>query len=130
MRFWRISFHTLCLAILLSHSSICAKSLDSEEDMIIHVKPVNNDQGRLNPQSNEQVPIKAYYNSITSSLSVRFAHNTGEVNIEVRNVTTGELSIFSTSEMFIVMPISGEQGIYTIMFTLQNNKSYIGIFEI
>ena len=32
--------------------------------------------------------------------------------------------------MFIVMPISGEQGIYTIMFTLQNNKSYIGIFEI
>ena len=63
MRFWRISFHTLCLAILLSHSSICAKSLDGEEDMIIHVKPVNNDQGRLNPQSNEQVPIKAYYNS-------------------------------------------------------------------
>ena len=130
MHFWKIILYTFCVAVLLSHSSICAESLDDGDDTIIYVKPINNDQGRLNPQSYEQVPIQAYYNSITSSISVRFAHNIGEVNIEVNNVTTGELSIFRTNEMFIIMPISGEPGIYTIMFILQNNKSYLEIFEI
>lgn len=130
MHYLRILFRTFCLAILLLHSPICAGNLDDGDDKFIYVKPINNDQGRLNPQSYEHVPILAYYNSITSSISVRFTHNLGEVNIEVKNITTGELSIVSTSEMYIIVPISGESGIYTIMFILQSNKSYLGVFEI
>lgn len=63
---------------------------------------------------------------------VRFIKDVGEVEISIRNLSSGEYNDYTINSKIgsIVLPISGDFGDYVITFTLQNGKQFIGEFSI
>lgn len=63
---------------------------------------------------------------------VRFIKDVGEVEISIRNLSSGEYNDYTINSKIgsIVLPISGDSGDYVITFTLQNGKQFIGEFSI
>ena len=63
---------------------------------------------------------------------VRFIKDVGEVEISIRNLSSGEYNDYTINSKIgsIVLPISGDSGDYVITFTLQNGKQFLGEFSI
>lgn len=78
------------------------------------------------------VPFEANYNAGLASVLVRFIKDVGEVEISIRNLSSGEYNDYTINSKIgsIVLPISGDFGDYVITFTLQNGKQFIGEFSI
>lgn len=79
-----------------------------------------------------QVPIQAAYYSSHSTVFVNFVYDLGFVSVEIENLTTGEYSQTTVNATQGVHPfvVSGQTGIYEIVFTLSGGQVYQGSFEI
>ncbi len=79
-----------------------------------------------------QVPIQAAYSSSHSTIFVNFLYDLGYVSVEIENLTTGEYSQTTVNATQGVHPfvVSGQTGIYEIVFTLSGGQVYQGSFEI
>ena len=115
----------VCLLLLLSSTSVYSGNVyapnDEESIVIIPVEQSFNHR----PHSKAFVPFEANYNAGLASVLVRFIKDVGEVEISIRNLSSGEYNDYT-----IVLPISGDFGDYVITFTLQNGKQFIGEFSI
>ena len=115
----------VCLLLLLSSTSVYSGNVyapnDEESIVIIPVEQSFNHR----PHSKAFVPFEANYN-------VRFIKDVGEVEISIRNLSSGEYNDYTINSKIgsIVLPISGDFGDYVITFTLQNGKQFIGEFSI
>ena len=80
----------------------------------------------------ETIPITATYRSSFSAICVRFNSNLGDVDIDVMNSSTGDMWSWTVvgGNIMAVLPISGDNGMYTITFTLANGDEYEGEFEL
>lgn len=78
------------------------------------------------------VPISAYYDSFTSSVVISFNRNIGDVVTTIENLFTGESynDTINAYGSLVFMPISGSEGVYTILFELSDGSEYQGEFEL
>lgn len=122
----------VCLLLLLPSTrgysgNVCAP--DNEEPIVI----IPAEQGsKHRPHSKAFLPFEANYNAGLASVLVRFIKDVGEVEISIRNLSSGEYNDYTINSKIgsIVLPISGDFGDYVITFTLQNGKQFIGEFSI
>lgn len=93
--------------------------------------PIQNpeDQPGGRPRS---LPIfSASLDSDLNTLSVSSIYNVGEVDVIIENLTTGEYVEDSfNSSVAALFPISGNAGLWQIILTLENDETFIGMFEL
>lgn len=68
----------------------------------------------------------------SSLINILFHYDLGDIYIDLMNMETGEYvsNIIDSSVGNVIIPFSGEEGYYTITFTLADGVTYIGEFEI
>ena len=78
------------------------------------------------------VPIQAYYQEILSSVCMTFSQNLGVLDITITNLTDGTYADYEVDSSLgsAMLPISGEEGFYTIEIVLTSGVQYIGQFEL
>lgn len=78
------------------------------------------------------IPIEAVYHSSLSTIFVRFLGDLGPVLVEIENQTTGEYirDFVNTTSGTYPFLISGDAGVYEIVFTLPSGHFYYGTFVI
>lgn len=83
-------------------------------------------------RSPEQVPLSVFLIKDMSLLNIQFQRNVGELYFDLENKSTGGYvsDIIDSQIGNVIIPFSGEEGYYTITFTLADGVTYIGEFEI
>lgn len=71
-------------------------------------------------RSPEQVPLSVFLIKDMSVLNIQFQRNVGELYIDLENKSTGGYvsDIIDSRIGNVIIPFSGEEGYYTITFTL------------
>lgn len=119
-------FASLCTVSPICHS----KNDGPEKDIKIIIK----DPKPTKPihRSPEVVPMQASLMGNSSLINILFHYDLGEIYIDLMNMETGEYvsNIIDSSVGNVIIPFSGEEGYYTITFTLADGVTYIGEFEI
>ncbi len=79
-------------------------------------------------RSQVYIPIQAFYDDFTSSIYIQFLLDIGDVNITVTNNDTGYSADFEMDSSLgtVILPISGESGLYDITFVLSEGGAYQG----
>ncbi len=101
---------------------------DDYQDIVI--RPVKDDNHVLRPRSLDVLPLRAYYDSMSSSIVVVFLKSIGDVDIEVHNYSTGNVQniiVDSDSGSAVIQDIY-EKGYYQIRFTVDSEFRYWGVF--
>ena len=79
-----------------------------------------------------RIPISVTYISFMSALRITFSNNLGEVEVNVTNHSTGACldGTLDASTGTAIIPISGDEGFYTVTFVLAGGTEYYGEFEL
>ena len=120
---------TLIIAIASAIGTRCYASGDDPVTIIID----DGDFGQTPIiRSPGLVPIEAAYYASLSSILVDFLYDLGSVSVEIENETTGAYTqtIINANQGTYPFLISGDVGIYQIIFTLPGGHVYTGSFEI
>lgn len=128
---------TFFAAVLMSFVSVCpsfASALndgDKKEDKDIIIR-IGNVRIGDNHRAPARIPIKVSYVSFISALNITFINNLGEVGVNVTNHSTGDYlgGTLDASAGTAILPISGDEGFYTVTFILPNGTEYYGEFEL
>lgn len=116
--------------IVCPYDSMAKLLMDDNQDIVI--RPVKDDNQVQRPHSLEVLPLRAYYDSMSSSIVVVFLKSIGDVDIEVRNYSTGNVQIItvaSDSGSAVIQDIY-DKGYYQICFTIDSELRYWGVFEL
>ena len=128
---------TFFAAVLMSFVSVCPSFAsaqndgDKKEDKEIVIRG-----GKILSSNNHRaparIPIKVSYVSFISALNITFINNLGEVGVNVTNHSTGDYlgGTLDASAGTAILPISGDEGFYTVTFILPNGTEYYGEFEL
>lgn len=114
--------------ILCPYDLVAKLSVDDNQDILI--RPVKDDNSVQRPHSLEVLPLRAYYDSMSSSIVVVFSKNIGDVEIEVHNYSTGNIQnvmVTSGSGSVVIQDIY-DDGYYQIRFTVDSELRYMGVF--
>ena len=78
------------------------------------------------------IPIRAYYDSISSSVCVQFSYDIGNVNITIENLSTDDNNdcCIDSSLGSVYLPIIGGDGDYHIEFILSSGAGFEGYFTV
>lgn len=78
------------------------------------------------------VPIQAYYQEILSSVCMTFSQNLGVLDITITNLTDGTYADYEVDSSLgsAILPISGNEGFYTLDIMLTSGEQYVGQFEL
>lgn len=123
---------TTCVALCLqAFQGFIYNSFASSEDETIVIIPSNNSPNRR-PHTKAKVPFEVSYCSETSSLSVLFLYDVGQVEISIMNVSSGSYYnyVINSNVGLTFLPINGDSGYYAITFNLPEGKQYVGEFVI
>ncbi len=121
--------YVLIMAILLP-LSVFNLSADEKEAMEI---PLSKDIKGLEERGISQCPIESYYVGIMSSIVTTVWSDLGDVNLTVTNTSTGSIwyDVFdSMLESRNILTLSGEPGIYEIVYITESGDVYEGVFVI
>lgn len=118
----------LLLSILLSSVSLLA---DENQFIPIHVLDDTVVTGHTH-RNLDYVPMQAYYDAFTASVCVTFLENLGNVDIIIENAVSGDYGEYhvDSNQGAMFLPINGDEGLYSIIFSLANGVEYEGLFEI
>lgn len=114
--------------IVCPYDSMAKLSMDDNQD--IPIRPVKDDNPVQRPHSLDVLPLRAYYDSMSSSIVVVFSKNIGDVEIEVYNYSTGNIQnvmVASDSGSVVIQDVYDE-GYYQIRFTVDSVLRYLGVF--
>ncbi len=116
----------LCLAATVSWSA-------EDEKQTIPIVALDNTvvTGRTH-RSPAVIPIRAYYDDLTSSVCILFQQNLGIIDITITNIFTGDHCTYvaDSSAGGVTLPISGETGRYHIVLLLPNGRGYAGLLDL
>ncbi|MCM1502221.1 MAG: DUF3244 domain-containing protein [Bacteroidales bacterium] len=103
-------------------------TVEGKKEIII--KP--NDEKYHGHRAPEKIPIVAYYDSFLNGIAITFTRDLGNIEVNVTNHTTGEYleGTMNAAAGVTMLPISGDEGYYTLTFTLSGGKVYEGKFEL
>ncbi len=101
----------------------------SENDVII-IRPGN--EVETPRPGRTTIPLEAYYDSFSATIVISFISDIGNVEISVSNMNTGEYLNDSINAFLApaFVPVSGDEGVYSITFVLSTGEAYYGEFEV
>lgn len=104
---------------------VCTSSDDEEIVMI-----PSNHSSNPRPHNKDFIPFEVSYSSEFNSVSVRFLKDIGQVDILIKNESSGESNNYAVDSRIgmTVLPILNASVCYTIAIYLPNGKEYIGEF--
>lgn len=78
------------------------------------------------------IPVMVYYDSIVTSINVQFLRDIGNVEIIITNMSNGSFRKYDveSNARIILLPITGDAGVYRVEFLLVSGLGYEGEFEI
>ena len=122
------AFILLVVFIILPYGLSARQSI--EDNLDIPIRSVKEDNPVQRPRSLDMLPLRAYYDSMSSSIVVLFSKNIGDVEIEVCNHSTGNIqNIMVASDLgSAVVQNVYEKGCYQIRFTIDSELRYLGVF--
>lgn len=128
---------TFFAAILMAFISVCPSfaytlnDADKKEDKEITIR-IGNVRIGDNHRASARIPIKVSYVSFISALSITFMNSLGEVEVNVTNHSTGDYlsGILDANAGTAILPISGDEGFYTVTFVRSDGTEYYGEFEL
>ena len=82
------------------------------------------------PKAPVSIPISGFVND--NSIYLFFSNNIGEINVCLKDSSGSTLisTLLDTSDGSESLPFTGVPDSYTIIFTLEDNTTYVGRFEI
>lgn len=100
------------------------------EHSVITIMPANHMSTTV--PNRTVVPIAAYYDGFMTAIVVSFNDNIGVVETTITNLETGEIIITPVDAYAapVLIPISGDEGQYSIFFELSNGVEFYGHFEL
>ena len=119
--------------MLVVMSLAVASTCFASKDGLVPIPVVDsNQQNGTTHRMPARIPIEAWYDDVSSSILLTFLQDLGEADVLVLNLTTDYLAEFviDAEAGMVTLPINGEQGIYSITFTLSSGSVYEGVFEI
>ena len=124
-----------CVLFGALNQSFCVanSSFYSQEDSSIVISPIpGNNPDPSSPRSPVYVPISASYSTMLTSLILNFAHNLGEIEVEVLNTISGAYysEIVNTTFLTAILPVTMGSGHYIITFSLSTGQQFQGEFDI
>ena len=122
----------LLFLLLLMFAPLVTAQNGGDDPIVIFVGQGGNEGGLPGYHAPALIPIQAAYYSSHSTVFVNFLYDLGYVSVEIENLTTGEYSQTTVNATQGVHPfvVSGQTGIYEIVFTLSGGQVYQGSFEI
>lgn len=129
---------TFFAAVLMAFVSVCSSfaytlnDADKKEDKDIIIQLANHGSSRLGHRASARIPIKVSYVSFISALSIIFMNTLGEVEVNVTNHSTGDYlsGTLDANAGTAILPISGDEGFYTVTFVRSDGTEYYGEFEL
>lgn len=120
----------LTLFCLTTGMSLSASS-DGNDFIPIRILDDTVVSGRTHRGSPE-IPIQAYYDSATSTVSVSFSQNLGEIELIITNLLNGDYVtyIIETCQGSVILPFNGESGLYRLLFLPPTGPAYEGEFSL
>lgn len=94
---------------------------------------LDGDQTEKNVRSLHALLIDSYYFSMMNSIVTTVYSDLGDVALTVTNTSTGSVwyDMFDSAlEPQTLLPLSGEPGIYEIVYVTESGVNYYGMFEI
>ena len=77
------------------------------------------------------IPIMAYYDGQTNTVSLHFQYDCGYAQIITTNATSGESVIYSIdTRSYNSMSVSETPGLYHIRILLPDGRTYCGVFNV
>ena len=126
-------FIFLFLAVFLPLSAFVLNADEKMNKQEIPLTQVLDGNSDRNNRSLIQLPIECHYLSMMNSLVTTVWSDLGDVTLTVTNCSTGSVwydSFDSALEPQTVLPISGEPGIYQIIYITESGDIYEGILNI
>jgi hypothetical protein len=120
----------LFMALLLPLSAL--KMRADEEDAVIKI-PLSYDKGADLRRDSSPDLITSIYYGMLSSIQTIISSDLGDIDVMVYNISTGEswFDTFDSSlEMQTFLPISGDVGLYEIIYMTESGEIYSGSFII
>jgi len=120
------------LILLLTFLSISAFVTNADDVAQAKVPLSLGPREKLN-RSLVQVPLECYYYSVVSSICSSCYSDLGDVTLTVTNTSTGEVwyDVFdSGTDPQTVLPISGTDGLYEIVYATEAGDVYEGSFTV
>ncbi len=128
---------TFFAAVLMSFVSVCPSFASAQNDgdkkedkeIVIRGGKILSSNKHRAPA---RIPIKVSYVSFISALNITFMNSLGEVEVNVTNHSTGDYlsGTLDANAGTAILPISGDEGFYTVTFILPDGKEYYGEFEL
>ena len=116
------------MALLLPLFALKMSADDENATIKIHLKV---DLGKHPTRNVIEEPIDCHYHGMMTSIVTTFSNGLGNVTFTVTNCSTGETwydVIDSAIEPQFIMPISGTDGFYEIVYITENGDVYEGSF--
>lgn len=122
--------------LLLILSILCMAAIESwsgnNSPQIPIVIIESSQEDGLNHRSPETTPISACYEDFISSVYMTFSQNLGVLDITITNLTDGTYADYEVDSSLgsAILPISGNEGFYTLDIMLTSGEQYVGQFEL
>jgi len=123
----------LFLAVFLAHIALINLAFswpvlaEGQNIVIRKTAEASNNPGA--PRIPSATNIEAYYDSELLSVCIYFTNAGDEVDVKLANLDTGEIEYYSVAGSGgVILPISGNAGMWTITITLSNGDEYVGVF--
>ena len=130
----RLKLILMTLAILLPLSSFASNAEESPHKQEIPLTPVIVNGGLdNNNRSLVQLPVECCYFRMMNIIVTTVLSDVGDVTLTVTNCSTGSVwhsSFDSAMEPQTMLTLSGDSGIYQIMYIIESGSTYVGNFTI
>lgn len=121
--------------LLLILSILCLGAIESRSgntDPQIPIQVIISSGQECPNRAPAYVPIEAYYAGVLSSVCMTFSQNLGVLDITITNLTDGTYADYEVDSSLgsAILPISGNEGFYTLDIVLTSGEQYVGQFEL
>ena len=127
----RLKLFLLTLVMFLPLSSFTLNADENKNKHEIPLYPVGPNDKEV--RGLVQVPVECYYFEMTNAVASIVWSDIGDVTLTVTNCSTGSVwhsSFDSAMEPQTFLAISGESGIYELIYITESGNTYIGNFTI
>ena len=126
-------FIFLFLAVFLPLSAFVLKADEKMNKQEIPLHQVNNGNKDYDSRSLIQLPVECHYLGMMNSLVTTVWSDLGDVTLTVTNCSTGSVwydTFDSALESQTLLTLSGEPGIYEIVYITGSGDIYKGTFNL
>ena len=124
-------FIFFCLAVFMPLSTFVMNADEKLNKQEIPLHQTTSGNKDYDNRSLTQLPIKCYYLGMMNAVATTVWSDLGDITMTVTNCSTGSVwydTFDSSLESQMMLTLSGEPGIYEILYITENGSVYEGNF--